>query len=145
MLPPQEQASLKQNMERVKISIEYPLASKSLSIVWGMIGDATGLQKWIADYAEDDGDEITFKWGEPWKQQDVRVSKVLKAVKNKYIRLRWVDDNEEGEYWELRLEKSELTGELTLVITDFADEDDVENMYQIWDDNLDKLHQVSGL
>ncbi len=133
-------------MERVKICVEYPLTSKSSSIVWGMIGDASGLQKWMADYVDEDNDgNIVFKWGEPWKQQDVRVSKIVKAVKEKYIRMRWIDDNEEGEYWELRVEKSELTGELTLIITDFVDEDDVENIYQLWDDNIEKLHHASGL
>ncbi len=126
--------------------MECPLASKSTSIVWSMIGDATGLEKWMADYVEDNGDgSLTFKWGEAWTQQDVRVSRVLKVAKGHYIRLRWDDDHVEGEYWELRVEKSELTGELTLVITDFADVDDVDNVYQIWDDNLERLHNVSGL
>ncbi len=133
-------------MERVKISIEYPLATKSLAIAWSMIGEASGLQKWMADYVSEEKDGVlVFKWGEPWTAQDERTSKVIRAVKNHYIKLRWEDDNEPGEYWELRLEKTELTGELTLVITDFADADDVDNMYKIWDDNLERLHNVSGM
>ncbi len=133
-------------MNRVKIDIEYPLSAKSQSIVWSMIGDASGLQKWMADYVEDDNNgNLTFKWGESWTQQDVRVSHIIKMEKNHYIRLAWNDDHEEGEYWELRIEKSELTGELTLVVTDFCDSDDVDNVYQIWNDNFVQLHKVSGL
>ncbi len=133
-------------MERTKITIEYPLATKSATIAWPLISEAVGLQKWMADYVDDGPDDtLVFKWGEAWTQQDVRESKLLRIVKNHYVRLRWLDDNEENEYWELRLEKSELTGDVTLVITDYADEDDVENICQVWDDCMERLHNASGL
>lgn len=133
-------------MERKKITIECPLAAKSPSIVWGMIGDALGLQKWMADFVDENSDgSLTFKWGQPWAIQEERVSTLVKMERNVFRRMHWVDDNEEDEYWELRIEKSELTGDLTLVITDFADADDEDNICQIWDDCLEKLHSVSGL
>jgi len=48
-------------------------------------------------------------------------------------------------FWEIRLEQSELTGHLIMLITDYADEADVDDLRGIWDDNLEKLHRVSGL
>jgi hypothetical protein len=32
-----------------------------------------------------------------------------------------------------------------MLITDYADADDIDDLRGIWDDNLDRLHRVSGL
>jgi hypothetical protein len=46
----------------------------------------------------------------------------------------------------MRIEKSDLTGELSLLITDYAVDDDEEAALRgIWDDNLERLHRVSRL
>jgi hypothetical protein len=69
-------------------------------------------------------------------------------VKYDHIRLRWEDDEEAGDedsYWEMRIEKSELTNHLNLLITDFADDDDVDGLRILWESNLDRLHRASGL
>ena len=59
-------------MNKKKLEIEYPLSSKSESIVWGLIGNAHGLSKWMADYVEEVDGVMTFTWGEVWTQQDIR-------------------------------------------------------------------------
>jgi hypothetical protein len=49
-------------------------------------------------------------------------------------------------FWEMRIEVSDLTGQLSLLITDFAADDDEESdLRGIWDDNMERLHRVSGL
>jgi hypothetical protein len=49
-------------------------------------------------------------------------------------------------FWEMRIEGSDLTGQLSLLITDFAaDEDEESDLRGIWDENLERLHRVSGL
>ena len=131
-------------MEKTKICIEHPLASKSMTIVWGLVGSASGLQKWLADYVTENGDELVFTWGEPWTQREQKVAHVLDRVKNKHLRIRW-DSYEEHEYLELRIEKSELTGLLSLLITDFAEPEDVDYIRDLWDKNLRRLHHVSGI
>ena len=48
--------------------------------------------------------------------------------------------------WEMRIEESDATGELSLCITDYAaDEEEESDLRGIWDDNLERLHRVSGL
>ena len=133
-------------MSKKKLVMEYPLNSKSASIVWGLIGNAHGLGKWMADYVEEDEDgELTFKWGEVWTQQDVRTSEVIGMEENHFIRLRWDVNESDDDYWEMRIEKSDFTGTLSLIITDHVDEDDVDYMKGVWNANLERLHTVSGL
>ena len=133
-------------MSKKKLVMEYPLNSKSASIVWGLIGNAHGLGKWMADYVEEDEDgELTFKWGEVWTQQDVRTSTIISKEENSYIRLKWDVNESDEDFWELRVEKSDFSGHLTLIITDHVDEEDVDYMREAWTDNLSRLHNISGL
>lgn len=133
-------------MNRVMITAEYPLTAKSPGIVWNMISTPAGLEMWIANRVVDNGDGTwTFTWGETKAQQDSHVSALLGAVKNKRIRLKWDYIEEDYAYWEMKIEKSEITGHLNLVITDFAYPDDTDYLYSLWDDNLARLHQISGL
>ncbi|MBP3766852.1 MAG: SRPBCC domain-containing protein [Prevotella sp.] len=129
-----------------KLTVEYPLNTKSPNIVWGMISTAEGLQKWLADIVVADGKTMTFTWGHPWTDRDTKTSQILECNKFNYIRMKW--DYQEADpqaFWEIRLEQSELTGNLNMLITDYADDADIEDLRGIWDDNLDRLHRVSGL
>ena len=100
-----------------KLTLEYPLSTRSTRLVWDMISNAAGLQKWLAE-----------------------------KEKMNYIRLLWDyhEDTPEA-YWEIRISESDLTGMLSLLITDFAADDDEEaDLRGIWDDNFERLHRVSG-
>lgn len=133
-------------MAKKRVDIEYPLATKSASIAWNMIGTSSGLQKWLANYVtENDDFEWTFQWGEAWTERDIKVSQIVEMEKFHLIRLRWEDSEDDDEYWEMRIEPSKLTGKLNLLITDFADDDDVDYIRDLWEKNLIRLHRTSGL
>ncbi len=131
-----------------KLTIEYPLSTRSPRIVWDMISNAAGLQKWLADTVTEDGlNTLTFTWGQPWTERDTKQSRILEIEKLNHIRMMWDYHEETPEaYWELRILESKETGQLTLMITDFAaDDDEASDLRGIWDDNLERLHRVSGL
>jgi uncharacterized protein YndB with AHSA1/START domain len=132
-----------------KLTIEYPLNTRSTRIVWDMISNAAGMQKWLADKVveESDRETLTFTWGQPWTERDTKQSRILEVEKLDHIRMMWDyhEDTPEA-YWEMRIVESDETGHLTLMITDYAaDDDEAEDLRGIWDDNLDRLHRVSGL
>jgi uncharacterized protein YndB with AHSA1/START domain len=130
-----------------KITIEYPTSTKSSKIVWDMISNAAGLQKWLADRVTEEDGVMTFTWGQPWTERDTKQSRILEIEKPSHIRMMWDyhEDTPEA-YWELRIEESNETGYLNLLITDYAADDDEESdLRGIWDDNLERLHRVSGL
>lgn len=131
------------NME--KLTIEYELATRTPSIIWGMISTDAGLQKWMADEVHEKGGVMTFTWGDTWRQHDTRTAKIVAREKNSRIRLKWDYIDNADAYLEMRIEKSEITGGLHLVITDYAELDDKENLRNLWNDNLARLHNASGL
>ena len=129
-----------------KLTLEYPLSTKSTRLVWDMISNAAGLQKWLADQVTEEEDSMTFTWGHPWTERDTKTSRILEKEKLNYIRMLWDyhEDTPEA-YWEIRIAESDLTGMLSLLITDFAaDDDEEEDLRGIWDDNFERLHRVSG-
>ncbi len=131
-------------MGKQKIDIEYPLAIKSPALIWEQISSAHGLERWFADHVNEEDGIFTFTWGEPWTEQDIREAHVLESVVNDHIRLKW-DEEDDDTYFEMRIAKSDLTHQLNLLITDFADDDDVDGLKILWESMLDRLHRASGL
>ena len=131
-------------MGKQKIDIEYPLAIKSPALIWEQISSAHGLERWFADHVNEQDGVFTFTWGEPWTEQDVRKAHVLESATNDHIRLKW-DEEDDDTYFEMRIAKSELTHQLNLLITDFADDDDIDGLKILWESMLDRLHRASGL
>ena len=132
-------------MGKQKIEIEYPLTTQSTNIVWEQISSAHGLERWLADHVTEEDGVFEFTWGEPWTEQDVRQAHLIEYVKYDHIRLKWDSDEEDADYWEMRIGKSDLTGHLNLLITDFAYDDDADGLKILWESNLDRLHRASGL
>ena len=132
-------------MENKRIDLEYPLSAKSRNIVWGLIGNAAGLEKWLADHVVENGQALSFTWGEPWTEQDTKTAHIQEIAKNHDIRLHWDYHEDDTTFWEMRIEKSELTDLLTLHITDYAESDDIDYLHDLWDKNLERLHRVSGI
>ena len=134
------------NTTKQRLNIEYPLRTKSPNIVWEQISTAHGLERWLADHIEElDDDVIALTWGEVWTEHHTLEAKILERQKNNLIRLQWVNEDDPEAYWEMRIGKSELTDELCLYVTDYALPEDVEDLHDLWDGNMERLHQVSGL
>ena len=131
-------------MGKQKIDIEYPLAIKSPALIWEQISSAHGLERWFADHVNEEDGVFTFTWGEPWTEQDIREAHVLESVVNDHIRMKW-DEEDDDSYFEMRIDKSDLTHQLNLLSTDFAEDDDVDGLKILWESMLDRLHRASGL
>ena len=132
-------------MKKERLYLEYPLAAKSRSLVWELISTVHGLERWLADQVEEDEDGIiSLTWGELWADHHT-LRAHTEREKQQYIRLRWVEEEDPEAYWEMRIGHSELTGDLCLFVTDYALPDDVNDLHGLWDDNMERLHQVSGL
>lgn len=131
-------------MNKEKLYLERELKSRSENIIWSLISTESGLQKWIADNVSEDGDYMTFIWGDEWTTHEKRTARILSRVKNSHLRLHWEDD-EEGTYWEFRMAYSDLTNDYILQITDFADAEDMDALRAIWEQNFEELHRSTGL
>ena len=132
-------------MGKQRIDIEYPLNTKSPSIVWEQISSAHGLGRWLADSVEEREGVISLTWGETWAEHHTMHARILERERQDHIKLRWEDEDDPEAYWEMRIGRSELTDELCLYVVDYAPSEDVADLRELWDDNMDRLHRASGL
>ncbi len=128
-----------------RVELEFELNTSSPSKIWSYISDAGGLEKWMADKVERNGKKLTFTWGMTYLNNDERTATIMKENKEKMMRFKWDGDEDENAYCEMRIETGEISSNCILCITDFADDDDVESLKELWNDNIDMLHQTSGL
>lgn len=134
------------NTTKQKLCLEYPLATKSSSLVWEQIGTVHGLERWLADSIEEiNSDTIALTWGETWSDHHTLEARIVERRKNSHIRLQWVNDGDQDTYWEMRIGRSELTDELCLYVADYALPEDIDDLHDLWDGNMERLHRVSGL
>ena len=104
-----------------------------------------GLAKWFADDVKFNGGVFTFTWGNDWSHHEVRTASLLEKKDKGYIRLRWSEDEYRDTYLEMRMDRSDITGDYILMITDFAPDGDTDTLVDIWDANMDMLHRSTGL
>ena len=59
------------------------------------------------------------------------------------IKLQWLDSSSRT-YFEMRILTSEMTDNTVLQITDFSEEDEIEESQDLWRSQIDTLRRVIG-
>ena len=128
-------------MSKEKIKLEYMLKGGTASIVWSIISTPSGLETWFADKVTTQNKIFTFQWGKTEKRE----AELTNSRTGSFVRFHWLDDEEKKSYFELRIVYNELTEDLMLEITDWAEPDEKEDIIDLWESDIDKLKRVSGL
>jgi len=128
------------NIMRLKFELEYTL-NCSAKVLFSRLSTPEGLGEWFAEQVNVDGDMFSFYWN--GSESKAR----LAALKeNKLVRFEWMEmENEEDNYFEFRINMDELTGDLALIISDFAEADEKEDSISLWDSQINDLKRVLGI
>ena len=121
-----------------KFELEYSINS-SPKILFTRLSTPGGLSEWFADDINIQGNIYTFIW-EGTEQQ----AELLNKKDNQLVRFKWLDEDEDN-YFEFKIRKDELTGEVALVITDFSEDDEKEDTIELWDTQIAELKHALGL
>ena len=131
-------------MQKQRLELEYPLKGRKPDLLWQLMSTDHGLERWLADEVKEENGVMSLTWGNPYGEHHTLLANIVERSKNDHIRFQWVDEIEPEAFWEMRIGRSELTEELCLCVTDYALEDDLEDLEGLWDGNLERLHQSSG-
>lgn len=124
-------------MKPQKFDMEYDMRTTPVSLLWNYISTPHGLEQWFADNVSASGNEFTFTWS---KQSENAA--VLSSRNGVSIRFRWQHDNDcppPKPYFEIRINKNELTGATSLLITDFAPADELADALELWNSQIENL------
>jgi uncharacterized protein YndB with AHSA1/START domain len=124
-------------MAKQLFSIEYPVRC-SPSILYEFLSTPAGLQEWFADRVDERDNIFSFSWNGSTDKAEV-----LEAEENSFIRYRWTY-SPSTEYFEFRIEKSEVSSQTILVIKDFAEKRDIADQTRLWDVQVHDLFHRLG-
>lgn len=71
------------------------------------------------------------------------VARMLKRKTDEFVRFAW-ESAEDGTYFEMRIIVDEITSDVSLFITDFAEEDELEEARMLWENQVSDLKQIIG-
>jgi uncharacterized protein YndB with AHSA1/START domain len=135
---PPKKGAIPKKEPKGKFELEYVVRT-SPGILFEFLTTPSGLSEWFADDVNIRDGIFTFFWD--GSEQKARL---LGYKEEKFLRLRWLD-KPEGYYFEFRIERDELTGDISLMIVDFADEaSDMQTSKLLWDSQVNKLLHVLG-
>ena len=125
---------------KVRYEIEFPINS-SPQLLYQYISSPSGLQEWFADKVNSRGDFFTFEWND--SQEYARLASKKTGEK---IKFKWIDENKKDTeyYFEIRIIEDELTKDVSLLIVDFAEEDELDESKQLWENQVSDLKHVIG-
>lgn len=127
-------------MKKIKFTLEYQLNCTSPNVLWKSIGNPLGLAEWFADGVTVNNNEYTFLW-EDFEQTAILVQQKT----NSFIRFQWLDDKDSEYFFELKLIKTELSNNLALVITDFAEKQETEDLKMLLNKQVEILRRKMGI
>ena len=126
--------------EKIKFEMEFPIHA-SPQLLFQYISTPSGLSEWFADNVNSRGEVFTFIWNDTEEQ-----ARLLSKKTGERIKFRWLEDEEEefNYYFELKIQVDDITKDVSLIVTDFIDEDEMEEAKMLWDNQISDLKQVLG-
>ncbi len=125
-------------LKKVKYIIEYTLKT-SPKVLFERISTPSGLSEWFADDVDIKNDVFTFIW-----QGSSQQAELLTIKPEKYVKFRWLDDTEKN-YFEFKIEVLDVTGGVSLYITDFAEEAEIVEAKELWNSSIMELKHALGI
>jgi uncharacterized protein YndB with AHSA1/START domain len=126
--------------DKVKFEMEFPIHA-SPQLLYQYISTPSGLSEWFSDNVNSRGEVFTFIWDD-----SEETAKLLSKKSGERIKFRWLTDDEDDAsyYFEIRIQVDEITKDVSIIVTDFTDEDELDEAKMLWDNQISDLKQVLG-
>jgi len=124
--------------DKIKYELEFTIQA-SPQMLYNYISSPSGLSEWFADNVNSRGEIFTFIWDD-----SEETAKLLSKKANEKVRFQWEDDEDEEYYFEIRIQVDEITKDVSLMITDFSDDDEIEENKMLWENTISNLKHVLG-
>lgn len=121
-----------------KFELEF-VVHASADMFFEFLSTPSGLSEWFCDDVNIRNGIYTFIWDGQMQQ-----ARLLKTIDVLLVRFQWVDKSD-GSYFEFRIQRDDLTNDISLIITDFADSNsERESAKLLWHSQVEKLMHVIG-
>jgi uncharacterized protein YndB with AHSA1/START domain len=124
--------------DKIKFELEIPIQA-SPQLLYQYISTASGLSEWFADNVNSRGEIFIFIWDGSEEQ-----AKLLTKKNGERVKFKWQDGDDDNSFFEIRIQVDDITKDVSIMITDFADDDEVEESKMLWTNQISDLKQILG-
>jgi hypothetical protein len=118
-------------------TLEYPVRC-SPTILYAFLSTPAGLGEWFADKVDERDNIFIFSWN-----GSIERAEVVDSELDKFIRFHW-QTAPKDEYFEFKIEKTEITNQTILIIKDFAEKSEIKDQSQLWEYQVKELFHRLG-
>ena len=119
-----------------KVQFEYVI-NCSPKVLYNRLSTASGLAEWFADDVRVQGKLYTFFW-----EGSEQTAEMILRKENRLVRFSWTDQKDT--YFEFKISQDELTGDVSLIIVDFSEEDEIDEIKDLWNTQVADLKHILG-
>lgn len=123
--------------EKIKYELEFAI-HVSPQMLYQYISSPSGLSEWYADDVILTGEIYTFVW-----KDTEEGAKLLRKKMDESVKFRWLSSGDDT-YFEMKILVDEITDDVSLVVIDFAEEDDLEESKMFWENQVAELKHALG-
>lgn len=124
--------------KRVLYTVDF-LLKASPTILYYFMTTPSCLVRWFCDAVDITNEYYTFSWN-----GNTEVAELMDDIEDERLRFKWLDGEDEDEFFEFRISTADITDETILEIVDFAWADEVDEQKQLWTTQVDKLRKETG-
>ena len=124
--------------DKTKFELEFPIHA-SPQLLYQYISTPSGLSEWFADNVNSRGEMFKFIWDGSEEQ-----AKLITKKSGERVKFKWQNEDDDASYFEIRIQVDEITKDVSLMVTDFAEDDELEDTKMLWENQISDLNQVLG-
>ena len=123
--------------EKVKFQMEFAI-QVSPQMLYQYISTPSGLSEWYADDVNTNNGIYTFIW-----EDSTEKAKLVCKKLDEVIKFRWLED-EDNTFFEMKIIVDELTDDVSLIIVDFSEPQNLESAKMLWENQISELKHALG-
>lgn len=121
-----------------KFDIEFTVQA-SPSLLYQYLSTASGLSEWFADNVNSRGEVFTFIWDDNEEK-----AKLISKKSGERVKFKWLADEDEPYFFEMKIVEDEITKDVSILITDFSEPDELEENKMLWENMIQELKHTIG-
>ena len=124
--------------DKIKYEMEFPIQA-SPSLLYQYISTPSGLSEWYADNVNSRGEMFTFIWNGAEEK-----AKLVSKKNGERVKFKWIDDEDTPYFYEIRIQVDDITKDVSIMVTDFAAEDEIDEGKMLWENMISDLKSILG-
>lgn len=126
--------------QKVRIEMEIPIHSSPM-LLYQYISTPSGLAEWFADNVNSRGEIFNFFWDD-----ESQKAKLVSKKTGERVKFKWLDENDKDTeyFFELKILEDEITKDVSILVVDFAEEDEIAETKQLWMNQINDLKHTIG-